>query len=290
MPNAQAITFITNCPECGTRLIRNEGEANHYCPNETGCPPQIKGKLEHFISRRAMNIDSLGEGKIEMLYDNGLVKNVADLYTLTFEKLFGLEKIYESTDDKKGKKISFREKTATNIINGIENSKKIPFTRVLFALGIRHVGETVAKKLALHYRDIDSLMKADLYELILVDEIGEKIAESIITFFKDPANKELINRLKTNHIQFRVSSRELERKTDRLADKSIVISGVFSRFSRNELKKLIEENGGKNVSSVSSKTDYLLAGANMGPKKLEKAKNLGVKVISEDEFIDLIKE
>jgi DNA ligase (NAD+) len=288
MPHAQPVQYIKNCPECGTRLIRKEGEANHYCPNEAGCPPQIKGKLEHFISRKAMNIDSLGEGKIEMLYDNGRVYDIADLYTLSYEQLFGLEKTYAATDDKKERKISFKEKTAENILQGVKKSKEILFPRVLFALGIRYVGETVAKKLAQHYRDIDHLIRADFYELILVDEIGDKIAESIINFFRSEKNLTILKRLKDSGLQFKMRSEDLDHISDKLKDKSIVVSGIFSRFSRIELKKLIEEHGGKNVSGVSANTDFLLAGANMGPKKLEKAKELGVHIISENQFLELI--
>jgi len=288
LSDSKPVDFITNCPECNTPLMRKEGEATNYCPNETGCPPQIKGRLEHFISRKAMNIDSLGEGKIEMLYDNDLVHDVADLYELTYERLFGLEKIFDATDDKKEKKISFQEKTANNILRGIENSREVPFTRVLFALGIRYVGETVAKKLAIHYNDIDLLMRADFYELMLVDEIGEKIAESIINYFRNEKNLELINRLKASGLQFKIRKEDIDHVSDILDNKSIVVSGVFTRFSRNELKKLIEDHGGRNVSGVSAKTDFLLAGVNVGPKKLEKAKELGVQIISEQEFLAII--
>jgi len=214
--NARPIEYITNCPECGTPLIRNESEANHYCPNETKCPPQIKGKLEHFISRKAMNIDSLGEGKIEILYDNGLVYNVADLFDLTYEKLLGLEKVFESSSEK-NKKISFKDKTATNILNGIEASKKTPFHQVLYALGIRYVGETVAKKLASHYKNIDSLLSASYDELIKVDEIGDKIAKSLNDWFSVPNNIEIINRLKQHGI--RMESTETKQKSSKLEEK-----------------------------------------------------------------------
>ncbi len=283
--NARPIEYITNCPECGTPLIRNESEANHYCPNETKCPPQIKGKLEHFISRKAMNIDSLGEGKIEILYDNGLVYNVADLFDLTYEKLLGLEKVFESSSEK-NKKISFKDKTATNILNGIEASKKTPFHQVLYALGIRYVGETVAKKLASHYKNIDSLLSASYDELIKVDEIGDKIAKSLNDWFSVPNNIEIINRLKQHGI--RMEATETKQKSSKLEGKIFVVSGVFTNFSRDEVKKMIEENGGKNSSSISSKTTFLIAGNEMGPAKLQKAKDLNVQIISENDFLNLL--
>jgi len=283
--NARPIEYITNCPECGTPLIRNESEANHYCPNETKCPPQIKGKLEHFISRKAMNIDSLGEGKIEILYTNGLVYNVADLFDLTYEKLLGLEKIFESSSEK-NKKISFKDKTATNILNGIEASKKTPFHQVLYALGIRYVGETVAKKLASHYKNIDSLLSASYDELIKVDEIGDKIAKSLNDWFSVPNNIEIINRLKQHGI--RMEATETKQKSSKLEGKTFVVSGVFTNFSRDEVKKMIEENGGKNSSSISSKTTFLIAGNEMGPAKLQKAKDLNVQIISENDFLNLL--
>jgi len=283
--NARPIEYITNCPECGTPLIRNESEANHYCPNETKCPPQIKGKLEHFISRKAMNIDSLGEGKIEILYDNGLVYNVTDLFDLTYEKLLGLEKVFESSSEK-NKKISFKDKTATNILNGIEASKKTPFHQVLYALGIRYVGETVAKKLASHYKNIDSLLSASYDELIKVDEIGDKIAKSLNDWFSAPNNIEIINRLKQHGI--RMEATETKQKSSKLEGKIFVVSGVFTNFSRDEVKKMIEENGGKNSSSISSKTTFLIAGNEMGPAKLQKAKDLNVQIISENDFLNLL--
>lgn len=284
---AQKLNFIDKCPECGTPLMRKEGEASHYCPNENGCPPQIKGRIEHFISRNAMNIDSLGEGKVEMLYDNGLVKDVADLYDLNYDKLIGLEKIIEATDDKKEKKLSFQDKTVINILKGIEASKQIPFDRVLYALGIRYVGQTIAKKLANHYLSIDNLMKASYDELILVDEIGERIAGSIIRFFSKKKNIRIIDRLKEKGIQFELKN-PVENKSDKLANKIIVASGRLENFTRDEIKQVIIENGGKPASSVSKKTDFLLAGENVGPNKLTKAKELGVPVITEDEFLKMI--
>ena len=281
--NAQPVKFIDRCPECGTPLVRKEGEAAHYCPNEDSCPPQIKGKLEHFISRKAMNIDSLGEGKIEMLYDHRLVKNVADLYDLTYKTILGLEKVIPAGEGKKEKRISFREKTAENIIKGIEQSKKVPFPRVLYALGIRYVGETVAKKLTSHFKAIDQLMASSFEELIQVEEIGEKIAESVILFFQKPVHREIVERLRKHGVQMKLTETATS-EPQLLAGKSFVVSGVFEHHSRNEIKELIERFGGKNVSSISAKTDYVLAGANMGPAKKAKAESLGVPIISEEEF------
>ncbi len=283
----QKLDFINRCPECETLLVRKDGEANHYCPNEDGCPPQIKGRIEHFISRNAMNIDSLGEGKVEMLYDNGLVKDVADLYGLTFDKLIGLEKVIEATEDKKVKKLSFQEKTANNILTGIDASKQVEFDRVLFGLGIRYVGRTVAKKLVNHYHTIERLENASFEELILVDEIGERIAGSIIDFFSHEKNIKIIERLKDNGIQFELKN-PLVVKSDKLANKTIVASGKLENFSRDEIKQVILENGGKPASSVSKKTDFLLAGENIGPNKLAKAKELGILIITEDEFVKMI--
>jgi DNA ligase (NAD+) len=286
---AKPVEFIKNCPQCGTPLIRKEGEAAHYCPNEDGCPPQIKGKLEHFISRKAMNIDSLGEGKIEMLYDHGLVKNIADLYDLTYDKLIGIEKIIPAGDGKKEKKISFREKTVQNILKGIEQSKTVPFTRVLYALGIRYVGETVAKKLANHFKSIDNLIRASFDELVAVEEIGEKIAESVINYFKKEEHIKIIERLKEKGVKLEIkddgSTSVYENK---LQGKSFVVSGVFKNYSRDEIKALIERYGGKNTSSISLKTDYLLAGDKMGPSKKEKALKLNIPVISEEDFEKMI--
>ena len=285
--DTQPVVFIKNCPECGTPLIRKEGEAAHYCPNEEGCPPQIKGKLEHFISRKAMNIDSLGEGKVEILYDNGLVRNVADLYGLTREKLLGLEKIIPAGEKQKEKKISFREKTTQNILAGIEASKQVPFPSVLYALGIRYVGETVAKKLSAHFKTIDNLMQADMEALVAVEEIGEKIGESVLSFFKKEKHREMIERLRSAGIQLALKETEtfVENK---LQGKSFVVSGVFSNHSRHEIKALIEKYGGKNTGSISSKTNYVLAGENMGPAKKEKAEKLGIPIISEDDFEKMI--
>jgi DNA ligase (NAD+) len=284
------VEFKQTCPECGTRLIRSEGEAAHYCPNDSGCPPQIKGKLEHFISRKAMNIESLGEGKIELLFDKGLVTNIADLYDLHYENLIGLEKIYPETEDKKARKISFREKTVQNILRGIESSKQVGFERVLYSIGIRYVGETVAKKLAGHFRSIDAIIKAGYEELTEAEEIGEKIAQSIISFFRNPVNITIIERLKAKGLQFTLSAEEGSYTSEKLQGLSFVVSGVFEGFSRDEIKKLIEEHSGKNAGSISSKTSYLLAGENMGPEKRRKADSLGIPVISLVEFLDMIRD
>ena len=270
----EKVKFITHCPECGSKLIRYEGEAAHYCPNETSCPPQIKGKIEHFISRKAMNIDGLGPETVDMFYRLGLIKNTADLYQLTVDDIKNLDRM--------------GEKSAENIIKGIEASKEVPFERVLFALGIRFVGETVAKKIAKSCNDIDELENANLEKLINIDEIGEKIAQSILTYFANPLNRELIERLKSTGLQLYRREEDLSGYTDKLAGQSIVISGVFTHHSRDEYKELIEKNGGKNVGSISAKTSFILAGENMGPAKLEKAHKLGIKLMSEDEFLTLI--
>lgn len=270
----EKVKFITHCPECGSKLIRYEGEAAHYCPNETSCPPQIKGKIEHFISRKAMNIDGLGPETVDMFYRLGLIKNTADLYQLTADDIKNLDRM--------------GEKSAENIIKGIEASKEVSFERVLFALGIRFVGETVAKKIAKSFNDIDELENANLEKLINIDEIGEKIAQSILTYFANPLNCELIERLKSTGLQLYRREEDLSGYTDKLAGQSIVISGVFTHHSRDEYKELIEKNGGKNVGSISAKTSFILAGENMGPAKLEKAHKLGIKLMSEDEFLTLI--
>ena len=284
---SESVTFVQNCPECETKLIRKEGEVAHYCPNEDHCPPQLKGKLEHFISRKAMNIDSLGEGKIEMLFESNLLNNVADLYILTYDRLYGLEKIIPAEEGKKEKKISFREKTAQNIIEGIEKSLQVPFQRVLYALGIRYVGETVAKKLASHYKDINYLSKAVLEDLIEVDEIGDKIAESVIRYFEKEEHQEMIRRLRECGVQMAISE-EKKSASNKLEAQSFVVSGVFNNYSRDELKSLIEYHGGKNTGSISSKTSYVLAGDNMGPSKKQKAEKLNIPVISEEDFENMI--
>jgi DNA ligase (NAD+) len=270
----EKVKFITHCPECGSKLVRYEGEAAHYCPNETACPPQIKGKIEHFISRKAMNIDGLGPETVDTFYRLGLIKDTADLYQLTAEDIKNLDRM--------------GEKSAENIIKGIKASKEVPFERVLFALGIRFVGETVAKKIAKSFNNIEELENADLEKLTSIDEIGEKIAQSILIYFSSPLNVSLIERLKSAGLQLYRKEEDLNEYTDKLAGQSIVISGVFTHHSRDEYKGLIEKNGGKNVGSISTKTSFILAGENMGPSKLEKAHKLGIKIISEDEFLTLI--
>ncbi len=273
--NSQPVTFISHCPECGAPLMRVEGEAAHYCPNSASCPPQIKGKIEHFISRKAMNIDGLGKETINMLYNNGLVHTISDLYRLQASQLTGLERL--------------GEKSAGNILESIQKSLTVPFPRVLFALGIRFVGETVAKKLAQAIGSIDQLASASLKQLMAVDEIGEKIAGSIQAFFQSEANQKMVNELKHFGLQFEnTTTDDAPQKTSRLQGLTIVISGTFTHHSRDRIKELIEMHGGKNTSSVTGKTSYLVAGANMGPGKLEKAEKLGVSIISEEDFIKLI--
>jgi DNA ligase (NAD+) len=289
-PNSERYQYITNCPECGTELVRKEGEANHYCPNEKGCPTQIKGKLEHFIHRKAMNIDSLGEGKIELLFDKNLVRNPADLYDLKYEDLFGLEKTIFDEETGKSKKIGFKEKTVENILKALEQSKNIPFKSVLFAIGIRFVGATVAEKLANHFKTIDKLAEATLEELLSVAEIGDRIAQSVIDFFADPENVQLIERLKAAGLQLTAIEEDFVQESNLLEGKSFLYTGTFVNFGREELEAKIEANGGRFVSGVSSKLDYLIVGDKAGASKLDKANKLGVKMISEDEFLELLKE
>jgi len=269
------VTFIKNCPECGAQLVRFEGEAAHYCPNENACPPQIKGKMEHFVSRKAMNIDGLGSETINLLYQNDLLHNIADIYSLKIPDLIRLERL--------------GTKSAYNIQEGSVKSKEVPFERVVFALGIRFVGETIAKKLAYALKTIEALEQASFEELIAVDEIGERIAQSVVLFFKDPLNIHTVNRLKEAGLQMSLSEEKLQTHGTALTGLSVVISGTFSRHSRDEYKTMIERNGGKNVGSVSSKTSFILAGENMGPEKLKKAENLGVKLIDENTFLEMIK-
>lgn len=266
--------YITHCPECNTLLVRKEGEVQHYCPNFYGCPPQIIGRIQHYISRKAMDIDGIGSETIALLYQNNLIKNYADLYELKTEQILPLERM--------------AQKSAQNIVNGIEKSKEVPFDRVLFGLGIRYVGETVAKKLANHYKNIDSLANASFEELVLVDEIGARIASSIIQFFENLENRQIVLRLKEYGVQLEMKYKESIIVSDKFIGKSFVVSGVFSQFSRDELKLEIERNGGKNVSSISSKTDYVVAGDNMGPAKLEKATKLNVTILNEQDFINLL--
>jgi DNA ligase (NAD+) len=285
LPEAKKIHFITHCPECNTALERNEGEAAHYCPNTLGCPPQIKGKIEHFISRKAMNIDSLGEGKIEILYNQGIIANAADIYDIQKEDILGISKTYVN---EKGEErvVFFREKSVENILKGIEESKKQPFEKVLFALGIRYVGETVSKKICRHFQNMDAIMQASFEDLIAVDEIGERIAASILDFFSIESNKKIIRRLQDAGLNF--SYQADKSLSQKLEGKSFVVSGVFHQYSRTEIKSLIEKHGGKNISAISAKTDYVLAGENMGPSKLKKAQEFNITIISEEDFSKMI--
>jgi DNA ligase (NAD+) len=272
--NSEPTEYAKNCPECHTELIRTEGDAKHYCPNEFGCAPQITGRIQHFISRKAMDIDGLGGETVDLLRKEGLIQNYSDLYDLTVDQVIPLERM--------------AEKSAQNIIDGVLKSKEIPFEKVLFALGIRFVGETVAKKLAKHFKSIDNLMTADFETLITVDEIGDRIAQSILDFSSDIRNIQLVNRLKVSGVQLEVSAESLENQTDKLHGQIFVVSGVFYQMSRNELKKAIEDNGGKVSSSISKKTNFIVAGDNMGPSKLTKAQDLGIQIITEQDFIDKI--
>ena len=272
--NSTPTLYATHCPECNTELVRTEGDAKHYCPNEFGCAPQIAGRIQHFISRKAMDIEGLGGETVDLLRKEGLIENYADLYDLTVEQVIPLERM--------------AEKSAQNMINGIEKSKEIPFEKVLFALGIRFVGETVAKKLAKHFKSIDNLMVADFETLVAVDEIGDRIAQSIIDFSNNLGNIQLINRLKSYGLQLEVSQENLANQTNKLEGQIFVVSGVFHQMNRNELKKAIEDNGGKVSSSISKKTNFIVAGDNMGPSKLSKAESLGIPIISEQDFIDKI--
>ena len=273
---SEKVTFITHCPECGSELVRYEDEAAYYCTNETACPPQIKGKIEHFISRRAMNIEGLGPETVDLFYQEGLIHNIADLYTLQTADICRLERM--------------GEKSAENIIQGIERSKEVPYERVLFALGIRFVGETVAKKVAKAFRSIEALASANLDDLIHVDEIGEKIAGSIIQYFANEKNRILVERLRQSGLKLEADEEDLSGYSDKLKGMSIVISGVFARHSRDEYKALIEKHGGKNVGSISKKTSFILAGDNMGPSKLEKAQQLNIPIKDENEFLAMIEE
>jgi DNA ligase (NAD+) len=268
-------TYISNCPECATLLVRKDGEAQHYCLNDRACPPQIKGKIEHFISRKAMNIDGLGTETIDQFFKAGLLNTIADLYSLTKQEILPLERM--------------AEKSANKALAGISESKSVPFERVLYALGIRYVGVTVAKKIAYHYQNLENLQNADFENLVKVDEIGERIAQSLIQWFQDSENAKLIMKLKEAKVQLQIDAAILADRTHVLQGQSFVISGVFLNHTREELKKLIEQNGGKNTSSISKKTSYLVAGSNMGPSKREKAESLAVSILSENEFIDLLK-
>lgn len=271
----EKVRFITRCPECKTPLVRPEGEAAHYCPNESGCPPQIKGRIEHFVTRKAMNIN-IGPETVEDLYNVGLVKNIADLYDLRITDLLTLER--------------WAEKSARNLMNSLRESKAVPFERVLYALGIRYVGETVAKRLASSFHSIDHLMDASFEQLVEVDEIGDRIAQSVVAYFSDVRNREIVERLRAHGLQLEVSEEVLANRSERLKGLTFVISGTFTQHSRDEYKAMIEQHGGKNTGSVSGKTSYILAGENMGPAKLEKAAKLGVRIIREDEFLKMIEE
>lgn len=272
--NSQPTQYATNCPECQTALVRLEGEAQHYCPNAWGCPPQIKGKMAHFISRKAMDIEGLGEETVEQLYDAGLINTIADLYTLKKEDLLPLERM--------------AEKSVNNLLEGVEKSKQVPFQKVLFAIGIRYVGETVAKKLAKSFKSMQVIREATFDELVAVEEIGDKIAESIIQFFQEERNCNLVDRLADLGLQMELKAEEDTSKSSKLDGLTFVVSGVFEKFSRKELKQAIEDHGGKNAGSISGKTDYLIAGDKMGPAKKEKAEKLGVQIISEDDFSEMI--
>ena len=270
----EKVTFATKCPVCGAQLVRSQGEAGYYCPNSDECPPQIKGRIEHFVSRDAMNIETIGPETVELLYSSGLIKNIADLYTI------------EATDLLLLPRMGMR--SAENIIKGVRESVNVPFERVIFALGIRYVGATVAKRLARTFITIDNLMNASMESLLTTDEIGERIAGSVLDFFANESNRTLVERLRAAGIKFTLDKETTEGMTDKLKGKSIVISGVFEKHSRDEYKEMIERNGGKNVGSVSKATSFILAGANMGPAKLEKAQKLGVALVNEDEFLAMI--
>lgn len=272
-PVGEKVQFISHCPECGTALVRPEGEAAHYCPNETGCPPQIKGRIEHFVTRKAMNIN-IGPETIEDLYEKGLVRDIADLYTLRMEDLLSLER--------------WAEKSARNLLKSLDESKSVPFERVLYGLGIRYVGETVVKRLASVFHSIGQLREASFETLVGVDEIGERIAQSVLDYFKDERNVRIVERLESYGLKMAIDESVLANKSDKLKGLTIVISGTFARHSRDEYKAMIEQHGGKNTGSISKKTNYLLAGENMGPAKLEKATALGIKILSEDEFLNLL--
>lgn len=271
----EKVRFITRCPECKTPLIRPEGEAAHYCPNDSGCPPQIKGRIEHFVTRKAMNIN-IGPETVEDLFNVGLVKNIADLYDLRITDLLTLER--------------WAEKSARNLMNSLRESKAVPFERVLYALGIRYVGETVAKRLASSFHSIDRLMEASFEQLVDVDEIGDRIAQSVVAYFSDAENRQIVERLRAHGLQMEVSEEVLANRSERLKGLTFVISGTFTQHSRDEYKAMIEQHGGKNTGAVSGKTSYILAGENMGPAKLEKAAKLGVRIIREDEFLKMIEE
>lgn len=286
--NAVPVRFIMSCPECNTPLVRNEGEAAWFCPNEKNCPPQLKGKIEHFISRKAMNIDSLGEGKTEMLFEKGLIRNVADIYDLKYEQLLGLEKVITDEVSGKEKKISFKEKTVNNILNGIENSKSIPFEQVLFALGIKYVGETVARKIAREVKNIDVLTGMNSEEMKALPEVGEKTAITLRGWFDDVANQEIVRRLKASGLKFSTGDDEIVASGHALNGMKVIVSGSVPGYTRDGLVALVEQNGGTYVSSVSSKTDLLVVGENMGPSKRETAEKLGIRMLPWQDFFEML--
>jgi DNA ligase (NAD+) len=289
--DASPVQFITSCPACGTSLIRNEGEVAYYCPDFKTCPPQIKGRLEHFISRKAMNMEGLGEGKIDILFEKGLVRNIADIYRLTYNDLLGIETTYINEQENKKRLVSFREKTVQNLLNAIENSKSVSFDRVLFALGIRFIGENSAKKIAAHFKTIDAIIKADFDELIAVDDVGIKIAESTLAYFSDPSNLQIVDELRGFGLQFQLSDEELGDTlvSESLKGMTFLVSGTFSTPERRrKIEQLIEKHGGDRITSVTKKLSFIIAGENMGPSKLEKAQKLGVPVISEYDFLSMI--
>jgi DNA ligase (NAD+) len=287
--NSRKVEYIEECPECGTKLERKEGEAVHYCPNEISCPPQVSGRIEHFISRNALNIETLGPKTIKGLLNLGLIRDMADLFSLKYEELVGLKFSIEDSESGEIKTRSVKEKTAQNIIESIEKSKEIPFERVLYGLGIRYVGRTVAEKLAEYFITIDKIIEASEEEISNVNEIGERIAESLVSYFSNPQNLQMIDKLKEAGLKLELDqSNKIESKGNVFENKTLVVSGVFSGFSRDELKELIKSYGGKVGSGVTGKTDILVAGENMGPAKLEKANKLGVKIITEEEFKNLI--
>jgi DNA ligase (NAD+) len=287
-PDRQPIQFPASCPSCGSELYRNEGEAAYYCPNTIGCKPQIKGAIEHFIQRKAMNIDSLGEGKIDILLENGLIEDAADLYSLTYDRLIGLEKVHLDEETGKARKVSFKEKTVQNILDGIEKSKNESFAKVLYGMGIRFVGETTAQKLAQYFKEIDTLSKATFEELVAVPDVGEKVAQSIAEYFSSERNREFVSKLNTAGVKLEAENIILEKEGSSLEGLTLLYTGTFVNFSREEIEQKIEANGGKLVSGVSKKLDYLIVGDGAGPSKLKKAETLGVKMISEDEFMGMI--
>ncbi|HOT14282.1 MAG TPA: NAD-dependent DNA ligase LigA [Bacteroidales bacterium] len=287
--DAKPVVFISRCPECNAQLVREEGEAKHFCPNADSCPPQIKGKIEHFISRKAMNIETLGEGRIDTLYEKGIIKNVADLYYIKYGQIIGLEKTYNAEDGSKPRIVRFQDKTVNNILQNIEASKQTPFERVLFALGIRHIGQTAARKLAQHFKNIDAIKNSTIEQLTAVDDIGEVMAQSVLAWFSVPNNAIIVERLREAGVQMQIKEDTNKVVSEKLKGKSIVVSGSFSSPQRRkELEQMVIANGGKLVDSVTSKTSFIVAGENMGPSKLQKAKELNIDVIDEKTFLNFL--